>query len=566
METLGAERAAFIGLWSAFNSTLARRTVRYVCRHIGEDIWKELIYSKLDENDPKALERIFKKYLRQHLRIKEAVRQARFYGIDASDLAWSNRDRVYVGEKILNAILKHSGLFEMEGEDHQERYLALTEAAERQIEALDESLAFTHPYHLPKIDPPHSWDRFRIDRVPLITNAPREQIEKVDRMLRDGEIPLAVETISTLQQTPFRINSAILDLITWARANTIKVDGLPCEALPLVGDKRRKHEIRNQNLKNKAARSLLDQDLRVAEKLRDAPRFYIPLHLDFRGRVYPLPSLNYQRGDQIRALFEFAEGVPLGPDGLRELAIHVANTGDFGKTSKKPFEDRVRWTYLNQDLIEKVARDPKANRKWTEADKPFQFVAACREWVAAAGDPAYVSYLPIGKDGTNSGLQHYSAICRAEPEARLVNLVPGDCPQDIYGVVAEHVTRAIADDPSPKAKLWRDFEVDRKTVKRCVMTYLYGSNEYGFTNHLDQDLMGVLARQVLAGDRMVHPLEINEDGGSAAAQFLAKCIMAGIKEVAPRAVAAMDWTHKATRALAKEGQPVRWIRRAGSRY
>jgi DNA-directed RNA polymerase len=44
------------------------------------------------------------------------------------------------------------------------------------------------------------------------------------------------------------------------------------------------------------------------------------------SRVYPIsPHLNHIGADICRGLLEFAEGKPLGPNGLMWLKIHLAN-------------------------------------------------------------------------------------------------------------------------------------------------------------------------------------------------------------------------------------------------
>jgi DNA-directed RNA polymerase len=80
---------------------------------------------------------------------------------------------------------------------------------------------------------------------------------------------------------------------------------------------------RSQNLQGKKLRKLerqlkqdllqLERDLAVADRLKGAP-FYVPLNIDFRGRIYPIPHFNYQREDHIRALFLFDRGEPIGSE------------------------------------------------------------------------------------------------------------------------------------------------------------------------------------------------------------------------------------------------------------
>ena len=79
------------------------------------------------------------------------------------------------------------------------------------------------------------------------------------------------------------------------------------------------------------------------------------MNLDFRGRINAVPHFNLYRADRVRALFLFADGEPIGDEGLKWLKVHTANCGDFGKISKRAFEERVRWT---DDNLEKIKSMP----------------------------------------------------------------------------------------------------------------------------------------------------------------------------------------------------------------
>ena len=198
----------------------------------------------------------------------------------------------------------------------------------------------------------------------------------------------------------------------------------------------------------------------VKDDLRDArwcgkETFYLDYNCDKRGRLNALQRLNYTREDHVRALFEFARPAPLTADGadgteaMHWLEIHAANC--WGE-DKKPWRDRVRWSNENADLIERVATDPKGTfEHWRNADKPFAFVASCMELSRARKNPeGFETHLPIGFDGTANGLQHLVLLSfdrrshnlateRDWEAARLVNLVDGDEPQDVYLVVTRRV-------------------------------------------------------------------------------------------------------------------------------
>lgn len=95
--------------------------------------------------------------------------------------------------------------------------------------------------------------------------------------------------------------------------------------------------------------------------------------MDFRGRVYPIPPhLNHMGADINRGLLEFAEGKPLGKDGLFWLKVHLANK--IGK-DKLPIKDRAAYAESIMEQVHRCAEDPKNNLEWLQSDNPWQTLA-----------------------------------------------------------------------------------------------------------------------------------------------------------------------------------------------
>ena len=133
----------------------------------------------------------------------------------------------------------------------------------------------------------------------------------------------------------------------------------------------------------------------------------------------------------------FADGEPIGEEGLYWLKVHVANCGDFEgadfiKVSKRPFAERVHWVEENLEKIKSTADEPLRELWWTKADKPFQFLAACFELSSAlAQGLAFESRLPISFDG----LQRLAASER--DDARREDGEDGQ--SDAFGCPARHL-------------------------------------------------------------------------------------------------------------------------------
>lgn len=243
--------------------------------------------------------------------------------------------------------------------------------------------------------------------------------------------------------------------------------------------------------------------LEIARTFAGIP-FYLPHSVDFRGRAYPIPPhLSHIGSDLSRGLLEFAEGRPLGPNGLFWLKVQFSNMCGNDKCSLK---DRAAFADKHMEEIRASARDPLSSKAfWRTADEPWQCLATCMEITAAldSADPEkFISHLPVQQDGSCNGSQHYAALGGDIEGAEQVNLSPSPVPQDIYGTVAKIVSREIDRDiekfsktPANEneiltekvAKLLKG-KVTRKIVKQPVMTNIYGVTLYGAKKQIEARL------------------------------------------------------------------------------
>jgi DNA-directed RNA polymerase, mitochondrial len=412
----------------------------------------------------------------------------------------------------------------------------------------------------------------------------------------------ALDAVNTLRSVAFKINTRVLEVLEQCADRGIKVKGLvpanlkrapkpnafAWEAMEPSQQGRfhaKNAEVDKRNRGHLSDRLLFAEDMKTAYAMLEHRRFYTPMNCDWRGRVYGLSHFNFQREDRVRALFLFADGEPIGAEGLEWLKVHTANCGDFsvtvsgvtGKISKRPLKERREWCDENFHVITSIALDPLVRTEWMDADKPFLFLAACFELSAAwAQGSSYITQLPISFDGSCSGLQHLSAMTRAE-EGSLVNLTPSQLPQDVYQLIADDAWEAMAADEehADLAKLFLDWEGDRrKAAKRNVMTFAYSSKKFGMAAQQQVDLIQPLADQVLdsGDDKAEHPFEGYQHGPydkhgnqqpSKAARFLAHHVYESIIKRIHKPAEAMEFLQKIAKALAHEGKPVRWTTPVG---
>jgi DNA-directed RNA polymerase len=590
VEALDPDRLAAIGLTTCFN-TLRGGDVRKTCWYIGQAVEAEVWSDEFQEKEPKLFERLVRrakaKHSRTDLRMRSVKVIARKAGYEGTE--WSSDYRIKIGEPILNAVLEASEVFHLETNEDDSTMVVLTPDAYVAIMVTEELQQWMQPVAFPMVVPPRPWTsatnggylsrEFNDGRMfRLIRTFDPAALRLLNEHIKSGVAKPFLDGINALQATPFAINKRVMEMVEWAFDEGLTIKKLPRrDPLPKVvfpddyeeldwkqqkGWRLKAAEVATINRGIMSEAAGFRQDVWMAHTLAEFSAFYLPHNVDFRGRIYPIPHFNNQRADYIRGMIQFAEGKPLGATGDKWLLIHLANCGDFEKVSKKSFDARRQWVNANHDRILAVAQDPKTNRWWTEADAPFQFLAACFEYAdwCRLGS-AFVSHLPIALDGSNSGLQHYSAALRAEDDGRHVNLVPQEKPADIYQAVADLATSKVeAERGEALADLWLKHGVTRSVVKRNVMTFAYSSETFGFKQQLIDDLMTPLHHQVLLGDLPEHPFG---DQSFAAAGYLAKKVFASVNETVSKAGEGMKFLQKVAGVLAHERKPMIWTTPVG---
>lgn len=586
---LDTELVSFIGLNQCFGAVAKEKDVRSVCKLIGQFVNMEVWSKKVHESNPKLYERLLKQASKHssYKYKKNAVTAIAKKAGQEFD-RWDDEYSLRVGSAVLNAILTASGLFELydkpEGFNNTKKMIGLTPEALSVLKGMEEAAKWMIPYFKPMAVPPKPWiardtgcyyEDTLAYFVPLVRTFDRQHKRLIDEAIEDGTMQGVLDSLNTIQETPLRINQTVYEMVKHCWDSGVLFGKFPSKkslAVPSVPQdwftkspeekklwKKNKEKVVLRNRAIEADILNMAQDLATAKEYLEMGTFYLPHSLDFRGRVYPVPVFNHQRADHIRSMFEFASGKPLGPDGAYWLGIHLANCGDFQKISKKSFEERFQWVLDNTEWILEIANDPVDNlEQWVAADKPFSFLAACMEWQGFIREGQdFVSHLPIALDGSNSGLQHYSAALRDEVGGLTVNLKATPVPQDVYQVVADVVLQEVKKDNDPLATLWLNYGINRKVVKRCVMTFPYSSEQFGFKQHLLEDLMKPLEDEVLGGTLAAHPF--GEDSGRAAAGYLAKKIWSAVNQVVSKAAEGMRFLQKCAGAMAHEGKPLHWV-------
>ena len=593
IRNLDADVIALSALTTALHSVATDNGLRNTCSKLGYAIAGECWAKGLLDNDAALAKRIDRAVRKRHGNMKYRKQAAKSIAAKAGyrQKFWSRTDVIHAGKWLLECVLAAlPQVFTLEEDREDTKVLTITDGALGLAERAVEHAVRNNAVFLPCTEPPRPWTDWNVGgywdarsrlSASVVRAHHKETIAAIRSAIRSGAMKQHLDALNALQGVAFKINTKVLDVVEWCYENGVEIEGLPSRkdvempakaaAWETLDDaerrlwKYRASKVKEHNRALVSNRVLFAQDVATAHLLSEHAKFWTPMNCDWRGRVYSISHFNFQRDDRVRALFLFADGEPIGEEGLYWLKVHVANCGDFGKISKRPFEERVAWVDEHLEEISWAATAPRAHVSyWSKADKPFLFLAACMELTSALSSGAsYVTSLPVSFDGSCSGLQHLCAMTRAA-EGSLVNLTPSALPQDVYQTVADKVNdrlRLDAEAGNDLASLSLAYGIGRGVVKRNVMTYSYSSKKFGMAQQQAEDLMRPLAFDVLAGKLSEHPF--GPDDGRVAAKYLAGLIYEGIVSVVHLPAQAMGFLQKAARALAHEGKPLTWTTPTG---
>ncbi|MCC5780563.1 hypothetical protein H7H48_15990 [Nitratireductor sp. B36] len=512
-------------------------------------------------------------------------------------IGWTEEERQRVGLELINCVIQATGRFTIttdpswepkkgKGGVYMKRPYVLEpdpELARWLVSAMDDELVHA-PVYLPTLIPPLDWEGPReggyftpFVKTPFLIRFKAHNEDQRQWALEEFEgldMPGVYAAINAVQSTPWRINKRVLDVAREVWLKDLAIAGLPRQGEEFVEPRpegvvkgtpeyaewaKRAGEARTRNAKRVSRFIAYRRAFQVAERFKDEPEFYFPHMLDFRGRMYPIPSdLSPQGEDLHRGLLTFARGKPVTKEDAGWLAVHLANCFGVDKVS---FSERIDWVVAREAMWRSIADDPLGDRRWLgdkDDDDHWQRLAAVFEWVRWLDEgEGMISSLPIRVDGTCNGIQHLSAMVLDEEGGASVNLVPGEKPRDIYQEVADILTLALkAKTSDPTAIQWlRVFEgnAPRSFTKRPVMILPYGGTRHAYFGYI----MEWLKKNDPNGE------QIPKEDRAKATTWIVPYVWEAVEGVVVRAREVMDWLQKCAIEASKQGLPLWWRTPAG---
>jgi DNA-directed RNA polymerase len=517
---------------------------------------------------------------------------------------WSISERVDVGMRLLDIILRTTDLVEKKDYYNKGKHIVTLEPTEQALEFVrkyDEVAELMHPRTMPCIIQPDDWTDLDQggyyspelrSHTKLVLVRDRWHRKVIRKQIASGGMAQVIDAVNTAQHVPWKVNKRVLDVARTVWAKNLAI-GMPAseklEPAPspfpeidkekmsdeqkavFLEWKRHASETYTKERERQGKGFQTASIMRAANEYAAHPAFWFVWTMDFRGRMYTTTSgFSPQGPDLAKGMLLFRDGVRLGVRGVYWLKVHGANRFGYDKVN---FDDRVKWVDERHDWFMKAAASPLDHVDvWAKADKPYQFLAFLFEYyemmtgkLVGQKPEDYISYLPIGLDGSCNGLQHFSAMFRDERGGRATNLVPQPIPSDIYREVADvclvKIKHAATADALMKqwttfANQYGDGKLPRKVSKRPVMTLPYGSTRQSCTEYIYD------AAQEYTQDQPHFVLD-GLNSTFKAATALTPLMWTSIGEVVVAARLGMDWLKKCASLMSKKSLGISWRTKDG---
>jgi hypothetical protein len=310
---------------------------------------------------------------------------------------------------------------------------------------------------------------------------------KEPTIIKDTNI--VFDLVNNISSVGFKINKDVLNFIyTYGIEYNLILDKEYQD--PLL-TKNRLTKTDKTNLESFLSRKLLQENiLGLANVFSNVPEFFIPVRLDYRGRMNCITEyLNYQSTELAKSLLLFSKAeniIKSDVKSINYLKAYGANC--FGnKLDKKSWYDRIKWVDDNLNGIINF-RDGKLI---FQAENKLLFIAFCFEYnrflqVLYNNEVSYFeTHLPIQLDATCNGYQHLSLLSLDYKLADELNLTKSswnDIPKDFYSFISAKLTdrvrnklkgNGLSSDKREAYDRLSKITLVRKIVKKAIMNVPY---------------------------------------------------------------------------------------------
>lgn len=353
---------------------------------------------------------------------------------------WDAKVKKLFGARLLEILIGTTDLFQVNNDNPKHIDCIQPTTIFQELWKRNKDFLLSHAYQsCPMIIPPISWKSdltggycgelqyihtfIRTERFHTQDRNNNFFFKQYKEQLKYADLSNVLNAVNAIQKTPWKINSKVLRIAEHLVSQGGDIAGLPqmepFSKLPTLENPSQEELKRHK----KAAKLLYEKEasrrgkaLRVHINLRTAQRFeqydkiYFPHNIDFRGRIYPIPSFSPQGDELNKGLLLFAEPEPLEND--EDIQWFFIAGAEFAGIDKVSFADCIAWVEDNKSNILDTAAQPlDLVDWWANLDAPFEFLAWCFEYQKLqkyleehnGHAKGFITGIPIAFDGTCSG-------------------------------------------------------------------------------------------------------------------------------------------------------------------
>lgn len=375
-------------------------------------------------------------------------------------------------------------------------------------ETIKDKIVYNIPKKLPMIVPPKPYGEQMLGGYLLNDEVTTDPLIKSKRT--NKELSLIINpnviynVVNKVSCVGYKINKDVLNFIINHSNDFFKDEIIdPNYEHPLLKKQKlnKKEKVELDSFLSK--KDLQENILGLASAYSNVPSFYLPINLDFRGRLNCIPEyLNYQSNPMAKSLLLFSK-----PEIIKKHNIQAINYLKlYGATcfglDKKSANERIKWVESNiKDIInfDNGVLIQKAKDK-------FLFIAFCYEynrWLDCLINnevDVFETFLPIQLDATCNGFQHLSLLSLDPSLGLELNLEQSSWdnpPKDFYSFILTSIIDYFKTELAKNKKLdketkesyirLKDFNFKRSIIKKSIMTIPYNVSTFQLVNYIKEN-------------------------------------------------------------------------------
>jgi len=380
----------------------------------------------------------------------------------------------------------------------------------RLIETISNNTVFNLPKRMPMLVPPKPYKKESLGGYLLNDELTTDSLLKPKRnnkeltTIKDDNV--LYDLVNNISSVGYKINKDVLEFVLFSSNNYFKDDIIDIYYKhPLL--EKSKLTIREKRELDRylSKKELQENILGLASVLSDVPSFYMPVNLDFRGRLNCIPEfLNYQSNELAKALLLFSNGEKIDKkDRVSINYLKLYGAACFG-LDKKSAQYRLDWVDSNlKNII-----DFRNGELIKKAKNKYLFLAFCFEynkWLICLENndiSSFETYLPIQLDATCNGFQHLSLLSLDPQLASELNLNESswkDKPKDFYSFLVaglmDHFKKELDNNKDLSMEKQEgyqrliNFNLQRYIIKKSVMTIPYNVSSYQLIKYIKENFL-----------------------------------------------------------------------------